>query len=172
MTSDHRQLSKLGIVGALLCALIWAGQAVAVKVGLEGMLPLTMLASRFWLALPILIVAARIKRIPLTPVRGERGALVLNGLALCSQMALFTVGTYHTTSVNSIVLIHTFPFFTAILAHFLLPGHPLRARIVLGTIVAFLGVPLLIGQQEMTLNIQQLPGDVLVLLAAFISTLR
>ena len=63
---------------ASLCALIWAGQSVAIKVALTGLPPLTSIAARFAIALPIIYLVARLQGVSLAPERAEWRMLVAN----------------------------------------------------------------------------------------------
>jgi len=165
--ADSEKLDLRGYAGALLCVLIWGGQAVAVKVSLEGIPPLTVVTLRFAMAVVALGLLAVAFRQTLRLDRCAFGLLALNGLMLATQITLFTFGTGRTSSVHSIILIHTFPFFTAMVAPFFLQGHRLTSRGVTGLILAFAGIPVLaIGQYGWESG--SLAGDLLILLAAVV----
>jgi len=163
--ADAEKLDLRGYTGAMLCVLIWGGQAVAVKVSLEGLPPLTVVTLRFGMAMLALGLLALALRQTLLPARRVFGLLVLNGLMLATQITLFTFGTGRTSSVHSIILIHTFPFFSAIVAPFFLQGHTLTRKGVAGMILAFAGIPVLaIGQYGWEPG--SLSGDLIILAAA------
>jgi len=158
---------KTGLL-ASLCVLIWAGQSVAIKVALTGLPPLTSIAIRFAIALPILCFVARLQGVSLAPERAEWRLLLTNGGLLCSQIAFFTFGTSLTTSIRAIVLIHTFPFFAAVAAHLFLPNHRLRPRLICGLGIAFFGIPTLVWTADPLSVFDFHRGDLLVLAAAVI----
>tara|TARA_R110002096_G_scaffold173997_4_gene349591 strand:- start:29727 stop:30689 length:963 start_codon:yes stop_codon:yes gene_type:complete len=162
-----RKLAWWAALAALGCAAIWAGQSVAVKVALEGIPPITIMALRFLMALPIVYLVSRVLRVGLKPVGNEWKALMLSGFLLCTQICLFTLGTRATTSVHSTILINSFPFFAAFAGHFILKGHRLTARIVLGIAIAFSGIPLLVLEGNEHPASGSLLGNIMVVGAAF-----
>ncbi|MEM1294234.1 MAG: DMT family transporter [Verrucomicrobiota bacterium] len=162
-----RKLAWWAALAALGCAAIWAGQSVAVKVALKGIPPITIMALRFMMALPIVYVVSRLMRVSIKPVGNEWKALTLSGVLLCTQICLFTLGTNATTSVHSTILINSFPFFAAFAGHFILKGHKLTPRIILGIAIAFSGIPLLVLEGRDHSQSGSLLGNIMVVGAAF-----
>lgn len=156
------------IVAALCCATIWAGQSVAVKETLTGIPPLSMMAFRFLISVPVIIGVALVIGVKLLPKGTERRLLALSGLLLCVQIGLFTVGTGATTSVHSTILINTFPFFTAFFGHFLLVGHRMNLRLFIGIVVAFSSIPLLMWEGLQNTDSGSMIGNLTVLSAAIV----
>ncbi|MEO0447186.1 MAG: DMT family transporter [Verrucomicrobiota bacterium] len=166
MTSSR--LSPLAFGSVILCILIWAGQSVAVKSSLEGLPPFLVILCRFSLSLPLLYLFSRIQGAVLAVPKGSRWFVALNSAFLSLQIALFTLGTDRSTSINSIILIHTFPFFSALLAPVLLPDERWRLMSLLGILVAFLAVPVLIAPTERISSGPFAIGDLMLVGAAFI----
>lgn len=163
----HSHLRGSGFLLALACAVIWAGQSVAVKVALRDVPAPWLISSRFLIggafAAAVLLISRRSLWFPRAAVR----PLLLTNLLLFSQIALFTVGTGWTTSARSIVLINTFPFFTALFT-FQRPLPRGGAFTMVGLPLAFLGVVLLFADERDLISGGSLAGDLLVLLSALV----
>jgi drug/metabolite transporter (DMT)-like permease len=160
---------------ATLCALLWGGQSVAVKYSQEGFEVFQVTTLRFLLSAVLTACLAWMWRLPLGVSGRQFRLAAVNALFVFMQISLYTAGTFHTSSIHSIVIISTFPFFTALWCHYLLPGFPLTLRIFLGLLLAFAGVVFvsldLRSAQEATLEGAKeatLQGDLLVLLAAVV----
>ena len=158
---------KLHDYGMLLvCAILWAGQAVAVKVAVHELLPWSMVCWRVMLSCAVVGVAAWVAGQSLKLEWKQWKWLVLNAAFLLSQIGLFTMGTELTTSVHSVVIINSFPFFTALFSHYFLADCPLQARTFWGLVASFIGVCAVFGDQLTWPDAQALQGDLYILFAA------
>lgn len=155
---------------ALLTASLWGGNAVSIKVGLQGMPPLAMAGVRFAIGGAAVLAGARMTRTPVRVQPGEwLGLAALSGL-FAIQIALLNLGTQLSTAGRSAVLINTYPFFTALSAHFLLPGDRLDAPKVGGLLLSFAGVALLFA--ESLAGSGRLLGDAVLFTSALLLGLR
>ena len=166
MPDQLQRITLPQATAAVICALIWAGQAIALKISLEDIPAVTTMALRFLLPLPLLFAVAKYKKIPIMPHGREWWTLVINAALLCTQISLFTYGTDLTDSTASVVLINTFPFFAAIAGHFFLTGHRLTLRVLIGIALSFAGVPILFGVGDQLASSSAFRGNLLVLAAA------
>ncbi len=157
---------------ALLTAVLWGGNQVAIKVGLEGMPPLAMAAVRFTLGWCVVALAARITGCSVRLNRREIKPL----MGLCAlfvvQIATLNIGTAHTSASRSTVLITTYPFFTALFAHLLIPGDRVSARQLGGMALAFGGIVALFADTFIAPTGAGLHGDIIVLGSASLLGLR
>lgn len=157
---------------ALLAAVLWGGNAVFIKMGLDGMPALAMAGIRFVIGAGVVWVAALFAgvgaRVPASQMRG------LVGLALLFvvQIGLLNVGTDYTTAGRSTVLISAYPFFIALFAHFYIPGDRLNLSKALGLGFSFAGVVLILGPSLVLRQTEYLLGDALVLLSGALLGLR
>ena len=131
---------------ALLCAMLWGGNSVAVKLSVDQFPPLLTCALRFALAGVATGFWSTIAGASLRVQRDQVPLIAANGLLLFAQIGLFTVGTAKSTSLDSVILINVYPFFTAIITHYWLPQFPLQARQLVGLAVAFLGVAVMFAE--------------------------
>ncbi len=157
---------------ATLTAVLWGGNQVAIKAGLEGMPPVAMAAARFALGLAVVALAARLTRTRVTAVGGQWRGLLELSLLFTTQILLLNIGTHYTSSSRSIVLISAYPFFTALFAHLLIPGDRLGLRQVLGMVFAFVGIIVLFAGSLSITDTAWLLGDALVLGSAVLLGLR
>lgn len=125
---------------ALLLVLLWGGQPTAIKAGLDGAGPLRLSAIRMALSGVVVIAYAIATRTSLAPPRREWRALGGLGVLFVVQTMLMYFGGDHTTAGHASVLIFTFPLWTAILGHFLVPGDRMQRGRTGGLLIAYSGV--------------------------------
>jgi len=123
-----------------LLAALWGGNVVAIKIGLRGIPPLAAAGIRFGIALPLIAIWARMRRISLRPRAGEAIPLLLIGLIFTIQIAILNWGTRLTLAGRATVILHTYPVFVAFLAHFIVPGDRLSWYRLIGVICSFAGI--------------------------------
>ena len=129
-------------------------------------------ATAFWrlsLALPVLwLWAGAGKRGTLAPRRpsgyADYLALALAGLCFTGDITLWHLSVVLTSVANSTLLVNLAPIFVA-LGSWMLFGERFSAAFVFGMVVALAGSVLLVGR-DLTLDAQNLSGDVLALIAA------
>jgi len=151
MTNNHNRVVSWSIplravLAALAINILWGGNPVAVKLGLEAFPPLWSGLLRFALGSVCIAAWARLARVSLRPAPGEWPALLGIGLLFTLQIALMNFGFNATAAVNGAVLIATNPLFGVLFAHVLIPGDRLRPRRALGALVAFAGTALVLAR--------------------------
>jgi drug/metabolite transporter (DMT)-like permease len=153
---------------ALLTAILWGGNSIAIKVALDGLPPLALAAARFLLGGMAVMLWAIYARIPLRPGSGERRGLFQLVLLFIAQIYLLNAGTHFTTAGRSTVFISTYPFFTAVFAHLFMPGDRLSRLKITGMTLSFLGVVLVFAESLTRGDLGYLPGDVMVLMSGLL----
>jgi drug/metabolite transporter (DMT)-like permease len=123
-----------------LLVVIWSSTWVAIKIGLEDSPPLLGAGIRFALAgLLLLGIASAWRR----PLRTDlRLAAVMALLPFALAYGLVYWGEQYIPSGLAAVLFGVMPLYTALLGAVLLPDEPLRARLVVGILVAIGGLAL------------------------------
>jgi len=159
------------VLAAVLINLLWGGNPVALKLGLEAFPPLWSGLLRFALGSACVAAWALYARIPLKPERHEWPALLGIGVLFTLQLALMNIGFERTSAVNGAVLIATNPLFGVLFAHFLVPGDRLRPGRALGALVAFGGTALVLTRGAGPAGGAGL-GDWIVLASAVLLGLR
>jgi drug/metabolite transporter (DMT)-like permease len=128
----------LTIYAALV--VIWSSTWVAIKIGLEDCPPLLGAGIRFAAAgLVLLVLAAARGRSLRTDVRL---AVILALMPFALAYGLVYWGEQHIPSGLAAVLFGVLPLYTAFLGAVFLPDQPLRARLVVGILIAIGGLAL------------------------------
>lgn len=160
------------VLAALAIHVLWGGNPVAVKLGLEAFPPLWSGFLRFVLGCLCVLAWARYARIPVLPARGEWPALLALGALFTLQIALLNIGFGATTAANGAVLIAANPLFGILFAHFLIPGDRVSAARAIGVAVAFGGVALVLTRGAGLAQPLGSAGDWIVLASACLLGLR
>ena len=124
--------------------ILWGGNPVAVKFGLEAFPPLWSGFFRFTSAILCLLVWARIRNISMWPRAGEWKPLIILGAVFFIQIWTMNYGFDLSTGAISSILISTHPLFAALFAHLLVKGDRLTGLKVVGMAIAFSGTSLII----------------------------
>ena len=128
------------IAFALMLAVLWGGNSVSIKIGLQGVPPLALAGFRFLLALVAVTAWSISQRVTIRLSRGELVPLILLGIAFVLQIITLNVGTRFTSAARSTIMINFFPFFTALFAHYWVPGDRLSFIKIMGIGLAFCGI--------------------------------
>ncbi|MFN2421774.1 MAG: DMT family transporter [Gemmatimonadota bacterium] len=125
---------------AILC-LIWGSTWLAIKIGLEDLPPFLGAAIRFAIASAVLLLLARIQRVPFPGSRRVHLALLalgLNSFAL-SYGVVYWAEQYLPSGLTA-VLFATHPLLVLVLAHLALSTERITVRRAAGVILGFAGV--------------------------------
>jgi drug/metabolite transporter (DMT)-like permease len=123
-----------------LLVVIWSSTWVAIKFGLEDSPALLGAGVRFALAGAVLLAFAAIQRRPWRTDWLLVGVLAAMPFALAYGLVYW--GEQYIPSGLAAVLFGVLPLYTGILAGIFLPEEPLRARLVLGVVIAIGGLAL------------------------------
>ena len=154
------------IAFALMLAVLWGGNSVSIKIGLQGVPPLALAGFRFLLALVAVTAWSISQRVTIRLSRGELVPLILLGIAFVLQIITLNVGTRLTSAARSTIMINFFPFFTALFAHYWVPGDRLSFIKIMGIGLAFCGIFITFAP-ALQLGAHSYPvGDLIVLISA------
>lgn len=156
----------------LLLALLWGGNSVAIKIGLQDIPPLALAGFRFIIGLIAVTGWALWQRVRIRMEPGEFVPLIYISVIFLFQIIALNVGTHYTTSSRSIVLNSTYPLFTTLLAHFMVQGDRLTVAKVVGILLAFVGVTVTFRESLNLGSNEYLVGDIVVLLSGLLLGLR
>jgi len=146
---------------AIVTAVLWGGNPVAIKVGLDGVPPAAMAGLRFALGALTVWIGALFAGIRLRVPRSEWKGLGGLALLFALQIWLLNAGTQYTTASRSGVVVNIYPFFTALFAH-LFVGDRLGWAQWFGLVISFFGVVLLFWESLVLAETQYLLGDAMV----------
>ena len=156
---------------SLLLAFLWGGNSPSIKIGLQDFPPMALAFLRFIIGLVVVGSWSLYRSVSLRLRRGEFLRLLLLTTIFILQIICLNTGTLLTTASRSTIFINVYPFFTALFAHFWIPGERLSVSKTLGIIVAFSGVFITVapnlGEGETSVL-----GDLLVLISGGFLGLR
>ena len=152
---------------ALLLSTMWAGNPVASKAGLEDAGPLRLGWLRFALGGIVVMVWAIATRQDMRIKRFEVGPMIFLGVLFSVQLAFMNVGQDYTTAGHAVIVSTTFPLWTAVFAHFFVPGDRMSRKRSMGIIVAYSGV-VAVFSKSLTLGNDFIIGDLLMLGSAIL----
>jgi drug/metabolite transporter (DMT)-like permease len=164
---ENQDLSFLtSLYTAGLC-ITFGANAVAIKISMAGIGPLTAAGLRFSMASVAILLWARATGRPLHFKREQ----ALQVLILCAlftvQLALFYLGLNKTNASRGTLLANLQPFFILLLAHFFIPGDRMTVRKTIGILMGFLGVVFMFTKRTGVTE-ELIMGDMLVLSAVVI----
>jgi drug/metabolite transporter (DMT)-like permease len=151
----------------LLVALLWGGNAVAMKVALKYMPPFILAGIRFGIGAIVIWLWAHFRKIDISIKKQDIIGLIILSLMFSAQICTFNLGTKYTTAGRSSVLINVNPFFIAILAHFFIPNDRLSLRKIIGLILAFAGI-FVVFRDKIDTKEPHILGDVIMLISGFL----
>jgi len=146
---------KIPLLFVVLC-LIWGTTWAVIQVGLEGIPPMTGVSVRFGLSSVLLFGIALALGVRLGRTRRERWLWIVNGL--CSFTISYGVVYWAEQWVPSglaAVLFATYPFFVALLGHFMLPAETMSRGEGLAVLAGFGGVALIFSEDFSALGGRQ-----------------
>ena len=142
------------IYGTLaLLTLIWGTTWAAIRLGLDGLPPLTGLAMRFAVAAVLLLGYAKFKGVPLGGQLHEKRLWVANAFLTMAGPYVFVYwGEQWVPSGLASVIFATFTLLVAVMAHFMLDGERLSILGTLGVMIGFAGIAILFSEDLTTLG--------------------
>ena len=131
-------------------ALIWGSSFAAIKVAVETMPSMTMVAVRTLVALIILIpiMIAQGARLPVDLISWKM-AILLGIFGLALPFFLIGWGEQWVDSSQAAILMAVMPIATITLAHFFTEGDSFHWRKLIGITLGFLGVLVLVGPEAL-----------------------
>jgi drug/metabolite transporter (DMT)-like permease len=162
-----RALPPSALFQLVLLTAAWGANAPVLRYCLRYLPPFGAAGCRFLIGLGVVVLIARVQKVPLVPRREELKSLAWLGLLFTAQILLLNAGSALTQAGRQALLINSYPLFVPIFAHLFLPGDRLTAHKVLGTLLAFLGVLFIFGEKAVS-GSGALIGDLLIALSALL----
>ncbi len=153
--------------------MLWGGNLVALKAGLEIFPPFWSAWWRFLMGLAVVGAWARMQGIPLSPRRQEWRPLLTLGALFAAQIVLLNVGQDLTSPAYGAILLNTHPLFSNLVGHFVVSEQRLDRGRILGLALAFGGVCYLaLGKPVERLAPNPLLGNALLAASALLLGIR
>jgi drug/metabolite transporter (DMT)-like permease len=161
VSSSERPLSPGAIALMLVLCGSWAFNQIAVKLALPDLPPMLQATIRSSLALPVLLLIARLRGVRMFEGDGTLGPGLLAGLIFGIEFVLIFEGLRHTSASRAVVFVYTAPFFVALGSYRFL-GERLRGIQWAGLALSFFGVALAIGVPQANVDASVLLGDLMI----------
>jgi len=138
--TENVPITLLPGVFIVLLTVIFGGNAVAIKLALNGMGPLTTAGLRFALAATAIAIWARStgRVFQLRPGQWHQVSIVSSVFFL--QLSLFYLGLERTYASRGVLISNLLPFFVLFLSHRFIPGERITLKKMMGIIMGFAGV--------------------------------
>ena len=151
----------------LTLGFLWGSSYLWIKIGLESLPPLTLIAGRLLLGGAFLAVVVAIARQPLPREARQYGHLfVMAVVNIVMPFVLITVGEQSIDSALAAILTATVPLTVIVLAPMFLPDERITLPRIAGLAVGFAGVIMLVAPDLVNLSDADLTGELMMLGAA------
>ncbi len=147
----------------LALGFLWGSSYFWIKVGVETLPPLTLIAGRLLLGGAFLAVVVSIARQPLPREPRMYGhLLVMSVVNIVLPFILITVGEQSIDSALASILNATVPLSVIVLAPLFLPDERITTRKILGLAVGFAGIVTLVAPDLVNLSNADLTGELMM----------
>ena len=176
---DGRQRLRLSAcLLAILTAVLWGGNPVAVSFSVDTLPPIAVAAVRFSMATAFMYFWCCWEKCGLRLASDQWIPVLLAGFGLFIQIALFNVGVVMSNSSHGAMLIPTYVFWVNLLEHFVTRSDHLTRRKLAGLGLAFFGVALVLSAGGRTpvadtqLDAATVSGDLILLASAVVLAVK
>jgi drug/metabolite transporter (DMT)-like permease len=150
----------------LLLGAIWSSSFMWIKIAVQEIGPITLVAFRVLLGLLFGVAVIHIQRIPWPRTLKEWTPLLLLGIAnIAIPFFLISWGEQSIDSSVASILNATTPLFTILIAHYLLRDDKMTAPKVLGLLIGFAGVVVLMSK-DIGASLGSVLGQLAIVLAS------
>jgi drug/metabolite transporter (DMT)-like permease len=151
----------------LTLGFLWGSSYLWIKIGLESLPPLTLIAGRLILGGAFLAVVVAVARQPLPRERRQYGHLLVMAVVnIVMPFILITVGEQSIDSALASILTATVPLTVIVLAPMFLPDERITLPKIAGLALGFAGVILLVAPDLVNLSDSDLTGELMMIGAA------
>jgi len=161
VSTAGRPLSPGAVALMLVLCGSWAFNQIAVKLSLPDIPPMLQATIRSSLALPALLLMARLRGVKMFETDGTLGPGLLAGVIFGLEFVLIFEGLRFTSASRAVVFLYTAPFFVALGSYRFL-GERLRGVQWAGLALSFFGVALAIGVPQADVDANVLLGDLMI----------
>ena len=164
--SERRPVDALAVSTMIVLCMCWGFQQVTIKIAAAGVSPIMQAGLRSIIATALLLVWARLRRIPLLRRDGTLKGGLAAGALFAAEFVFIYAGLAHTSASHMVVFIYLAPCLTALGLQWFVPGERLSAGQWSGIALAFLGVALAFADGFMRAEGATLLGDAFGVIAA------
>jgi drug/metabolite transporter (DMT)-like permease len=137
----HRKpLDSVALATMVLCCFVWGFTNVVIKLVAADISPVMQSGLRSVLATLLIVLWARMRKIPLMQTDGTLRAGLIAGALFAGEFLFVYAGLAHTGASRMVVFLYTAPCLTALGLHWFVPGERLHAAQWVGVLLAFGGI--------------------------------
>ncbi len=140
MAAERRSMDMYGATALVLFSLFLAFNQIVIKIGNQGFQPVFFAGLRSLGGIFVLMAWMRWRGMEIAYVPGTLRAGLAMGMIFTVEFIFLFLALDLTTVTRVSVIFYSMPVWTAVLAHFLLPGDRLTPAKAAGLILAFAGV--------------------------------
>ena len=159
---------KKGVILAFILSILWSGNPISIKVGLEDAPPLRLGWMRFILGGIVAILWALYNKEFVRFKKRDFIPLIGTGLLFSVQLGFMNVGQNYTSGGHGVIMITTFPLWASIFSHLFIPNDKLTKPKIFGMIIAYTGIIILFWESISNSANSYLIGDLLMLTSAML----
>jgi len=157
----------INVVLWLALALMWSSSYAAIKLGVQTIGPMPLVAGRMIIGACIMLAVLRLRGMSLSRDAHAWGVYGLTGLlGSVIPFLLISFGEHHVDSSLAALLMGIAPVATVLMAHLLLSGERLTTRSAAGIVIGVAGLVMLIGPGALSGLGDHLLGQIAIMLAA------
>ena len=150
-----------------LISFFWGSSYLFIKIGIETLAPLTLIAGRLFFGSLVLGTALLLSRAPIPRDRATYGKLVVMALVnIVIPFSLITWGERYIDSSLAAILQATTPLFTIVIASLALAEEAITLNRLVGLIIGFGGVVVLFSHGLTGEGGSSLPGEIALILSS------
>jgi|TARA_Y100001970_G_scaffold53590_2_gene67873 drug/metabolite transporter (DMT)-like permease len=159
---------KKGVILAFFLSILWSGNPISIKIGLEDAPPLRLGWMRFLLGGIVAILWAIYNKEKFQIHKREILPLLGVGALFSIQLGFMNVGQNFTSGGHGVIMITTFPLWSSIFSHIFVPNDKLTKLKILGMIIAYGGIIILFWESLRDSKSDYFLGDILMLTSAML----
>lgn len=168
MNAERKPVDTLAFGTMVLLCMLWGFQQVTMKLAAPHISLVMQAAIRSILATLLLLLWARLRRIPLFTRDGTMGAGIFAGVLFGFEFLFIYAGLAYTGASRMTVFLNLAPCLTALGLAVFLPGERLGLRQWLGILIAFGGIAVAFAEGFLGPGKASLLGDAFGLIAALL----
>jgi drug/metabolite transporter (DMT)-like permease len=150
-----------------LISFFWGSSYLFIKIGIETLAPLTLIAGRLFFGSLVLGAALVLSRAPIPRDRATYGKLVFMALVnIVIPFSLITWGEQYIDSSLAAILQAATPLFTIVIASLALAEEAITVNRLVGLIIGFGGVVVLFSHGLTGEGKSSLPGEIALILSS------
>jgi putative membrane protein PagO len=157
------------IIGYAAICLLWGTSWAAVKIGIQSIPLLLSLGFRFLIAGTLLGLIAYYRKIKMPKDKGYwKLAIYMTAFSFTIPFILIYWAQMRVDSGLASVLFSTFPLWVVLISHYLLKDLKIELPIVIGTLIAFIGIVMIFSNNINIdhIDLNQWLGMILIIIAA------